>query len=198
MKKIKVTQEQFSRLINEDFSSQVNRQPGQSSNFLNTIIDPNFSKKAEDNINKLSSLKKKADDIIMKEQEPEPQRMEIQDHIDDLLLHLYGFTYFKDKSTADTPETNPQMSLFNKKSTANKVPFYQTMDDMQKGQYSSKCPAIEMIVKGDLPGALNSLLRLKQNMNENLVKSEMFRIIAEAETAKISKAELLNFLNKKK
>ena len=57
--------------------------------------------------------------------------------------------------------------------------------------------AIEVIKKNsnNLSSVVSQLMRLNEN---NLVDSEMFRIIAEAETPKITKAEIIEFLNKKK
>ena len=136
----------------------------------------------------------------MKEEEP-PMRMEIQDHIDELLFTLFGFTYFKDKTPVKpTAEPNPQPSLFPDKSAPiQQVPCFQSFPDDKKASFADTYPVLKLIQAGKLPDALNALLREKQkNVNENLVSSEMFRIIAEAETPKLSKAEFLDYIKNQK
>ena len=132
------------------------------------------------------------------ESEPGTVRMELEDHIDDLMLHTHGFTFFKDKSEKPIiRKQDIQGSFFPIKHETKKVPFYQTLSDQEKQRLSND-PIIELLKSGDYKRAFTDLIRIKQSMNEqNFVNSKMFSIIAENETPRITKRDFVNYIKKR-
>lgn len=108
--------------------------------------------------------------------------------IDQLMMNLYGMPYFN--ATADkkpvaeyTPEELARMK-------ATSPSFIGSVNQIQKG--------IESLNSG-IPGKTNPLRNTYltlQNMSENLVSNPIFHIIAESETPKISKQEIIELLKK--
>jgi len=134
------------------------------------------------------------------ETEPDAIKMELEDHIDDLLLTIskYGFSYFKDKSEKPIiRKQDIQGSFFPIKPETKKVPFYQTMSNDQKMSLAND-PIIKLLKSGDYERAFTDLIRMKQSMNEqNFVNSKMFSIIAENETPRITKRDFVNHIKKR-
>lgn len=121
----------------------------------------------------------------------------LEDNIDDLLISMYGFSYFKDKS--EKPVIRKQDirgSSPIKYNELKRVPFYQTMDDHNKKSLIND-PIIRLLNGGDYQKAFTDLIRKNQSINEqNFVNSKMFSIIAENETPRITKRDFINYIKK--
>lgn len=149
---------------------------------INALSDTNKTQTAITNVNKLknaidtlkTSMKTEntgdddyVDDADAEEEELPARKMEIQDHIDDLLRHVYGFTFFKDQSIADKSLDNPNApTLFPNTVKGRRVPFYPTMSNDEKQNIDSKYGKMIELLKSNDPEKLSSvfisLIRKKQ------------------------------------
>lgn len=150
------------------------------------------------------------DEPEMAEPEQPVQRYEIEDHINELLQSMFGFRYYfgKDYEQSKTPapsvvqKKDIQGSLFQKSQPEQKqYPYWEKIGFGRQEQLLSHRDFAQMMKLLDFDKfgeALNALIRLKErNLQENFVKSEIFSIIAENETPKISKEELISYLKTK-
>jgi hypothetical protein len=202
--KIRLTQKQI-KMLKENLDTSDN-----TGAVINTLGDPNKAKSAIDTVNNLNTAMTNLKTTMTTENDElgdEPVRLELEDHIDELLQSVYGFTFFKDMSTPDVSHDDPNApALFPNKSMGKMVPFYQTMSSEEKTSINARSGGIiKSLTSGD-PNILNDvfakLIRLKQEKTKirenNFVDSEMFRIIAEAERPRLTKQEFIEFIKTKK
>ena len=151
-----------------------------------------------------------ADSMPILEDEPEieepeqpAQEMRIEDHINELLTSLFGFKYYFGKHMEKPNQTiqkkDIQGSLFPNKQPEQKIiPYWEKLGGARQEQLMSDrnfAHIMKLLDFDKFPDALNALIRFKEiNLQENFVKSEIFTIIAENETPKISKGELISYL----
>jgi hypothetical protein len=157
-----------------------------------------------------------ADTMPILEDEPEEieepvQRYEIEDHINELLESLFGFKYYfgKDYEQLRAPKPDVvqkkdiQGRLFPQQQQQSKViPYFDKLNGGEKERLMSD-PGFAQIMKlldfDKYPDALNALIRYNEKtMQENFVKSDTFRIIAENEAPRISKGDLINYIKTRK
>ena len=140
---------------------------------INALADPNKTQTAITNVNKLknaidtlkTSMKTENDDV----QDEEPAvKMELGDHIDELLRGVYGFTYFKDYSKPGY--TKYADTMFPEKVYGQNVPFYPKMSPEQQASYDKKLGRdMEMLKSGDenqLNQLFVKLIRQKNSLRE--------------------------------
>jgi len=149
--------------------------------------------------------------------EQQPVRLELTDHIDELLKDVYGFTYFKDYSKPGY--TKYADTMFPEKVHGQNVPFYPKLSPEQQASYDKKLgKEMEMLKSGDenqLNQLFIKLIRRKNSLSEldepynnsiptpglnenNFADSEIFRIIAEAEKPRLTKKEFIDYIKTKK
>ena len=165
---------------------------------ISTVSDPNKTNQAVQNVAKLKtavdqlnqslSPKNMGENDEIENIEQPPIRMEMEDHVDDLILKRYGFTYFKPK------ENNK---------------FFGAMSDQEKNNFTDNNHYFLLLKEYQVThneGILKKVFIMlthtsgiqENNSQENLAESTIFSIIAEAERPRLTKQEFLTFLNKKK
>lgn len=128
-----------------------------------------------------------------------------EDHIDDLLYHYFGFTYFNDKSKPEIiRKKDIQQSLFPEPNkSATHVKMWKNMGDVEKNELISTNykmrDVMNLLDSGDTVKAFTTLNRVVQQLQENtFVDSKMFSIIAENEAPRISKKDFINHIKNRK
>ena len=138
-------------------------------------------------------------------QEQDIIRYETEDHIDDLLYHKFGFTYFKDRSKPMIiRKQDIQGSLFPEPNKpAVNIPMWSKMtdddkEDLYRRNYKMR-EVMSLLDGGQIDKAFPLLNRVTQQLRENnFVKSKMFSIIAENETPRITKVDFINHIKNRK
>lgn len=174
---------------------QVNNGNGQKDNSNTTIdlskVKPQDTNKVVSVVQQNNNLQKQIGDLkksqntpgIQNEVEGDDKEIFYKEMLDNLLDARYGLTYFAQKEG---------------------VPCYQTMSPEDKQRMESKYAAfgyttvLSKIQKNELYNAYIFLQNILQNKNENLVNQKLFSIIAENEAPRISKGDLIEYVNSKK
>lgn len=175
---------------------QVNNGNGQKQQDNGTTIDlskvkPQDTNKVVSVVQQNNNLQKQIGDLkksqgtpgMQNEVEGEDKEAFYKEMIDNLLDTRYGLTFFEPR---------------------NEVPCYQTMSDDDKqrmiGRYSGfGYPAIiAQLGRGELHNVYIMLQNMLHKKNESLVNQKLFSIIAENEAPRISKGDLIEYVNSKK
>ena len=154
--KIRLTESQI-KMLSENLTMS-----GNTVNAINALKDPNTVNQVTNNLNKIKQVVKSfnlpenndTEDGEYEDDEP-AVRMEMEDHIDELLRGIYGFTYFKDYSKPGY--TRFADTLFPEKVHGQKVPFYQTMTPEQKTNVEKTYPKVMAFLKSGNPEKLSTL-----------------------------------------
>lgn len=146
-------------------------------------------------------MKTMAADSIPILEDGDTVKMELEDHIDELMLNIYGFTYFKDRNNKSDQVVSrkdiPSLFPMKQQSLPPVIPCYKTMDDNGR-KHLANDRIIQLLNNGNYKTAFTDLIRKKETLNEeNFVKSKMFSIIAENETPRITKRDFINYIKKR-
>lgn len=169
------------------------------------VLDPETINKASDSIDKLNtSIEKLKDTGVLGEDlnndidSWDTDRFKIE--IDKLLYRFYNVTYFED---VDSKYEFHKTEALIKMSTQDAINVINTKqdNDLNTVYYNIKNSLTNIKDDENNLGTKNPLylaysLLKKIKLKENFVNSKIFSIIAEAETPKISKKEILKFIKK--
>jgi hypothetical protein len=169
---------------------------------LKAISDPKTIQAADQTIDKLNTISQKMKDMglvdesllemldLSKDYKDESQFF--RDMIDKLMAKIFGITYFE---TYDNLEYDALSKMGNKKLNDVLNNFMNKDGFMVYYNLIKQAKNVEGLKSVYL--RLQDLIREPKKIKENLVNNPIFTILAEAEAPKISKAEILELINKK-
>jgi hypothetical protein len=163
--KIRLTEAQI-KMLKENYPQQG------TGAVINALTDTNKTQTAVTNVNKLKTAIDTLKTSMKTENSQSSQRLELTDHIDELLHVNYGFTFFKDKSKPAVSYDDPKApSLFPYKKSGTDVPFYPKLSPEQQAIYDKKLGGMymDMLKSGDeneLNKLFITLIRQQRPMRE--------------------------------